>query len=267
MVKLFSEVTVVERLYVGLYGASIDESWTIAGKPNGGYLLAIVTRAILDQSDFSDVITTSVHYLFSPEAGDAEVRVELIRSGKSFGHFEGRLFQGGRCALTVLVIVGNLPQGRSAYWRRDDLESSIAAIDECIPLSITTPGGFNASIMTQVEIAMDQSVEIYTQGTPSGSGELKGWLSLPGNESFDSVSLQYALDPFPPATFEIEKTGWVPTLSLTTYIRALPVPGPLQILQRANLIQGSMVDETCYVWDSNHNLVGQATQLAAIRLG
>ncbi len=267
MVRLFSEVTVVERLGAGLFGASIDESWTIADKPNGGYLLAIVTRAILDQSDFSDVVTTSVHYLFSPEAGDAEVRVEQIRSGKSFGHFEGRLFQGGRCALTVLAIVGNLPRGKSAYWRHDDLDSTIAVIDECNALPITTPGGFNASIMTQVEIAMDPSVEIYTHGIPSGSGELKGWLSLPGNESFDSVSLQYALDSFPPATFEIERTGWVPTLSLTTYVRALPAPGPLQILQRANLIQGSMVDETCYVWDVDHNLVGQATQLAAIRLG
>ena len=266
MAKLFSEVSVVERLKDGRYSAVVDDSWTIGGKPNGGYLLAIVSRAIVDFSHFGDVITSSVHYLFSPDPGSVEIRIEEVRVGKSFGHYEGRLIQNGRCALTVLAIVGDLSRDQSAHWKRVEVEPSIAPIASCKPLSTTTPGGFNALIMTQVEIVMDPSVRIYSHGEPSGSGELKGWLCLPGDERFDSISLQYALDAFPPATFEIERTGWVPTLSLTTYVRAIPAPGPLQVMQRANLVQGQMVDETCYVWDSNNNLVGQATQLAGIRL-
>ncbi|MDA8277761.1 MAG: thioesterase family protein [Actinomycetota bacterium] len=267
MVRLFSEVTVVDKVDQGRYLATVDDSWTIGGKPNGGYLLAIVARAILEQSHFTDVLSSSVHYLFSPDPGRVEVQVDEVRVGRSFSHYEGRLFQDGRCALTVLAIVGKLSSSNGAYWKSADLDSSISPYQECKPLPITTPGGFNASIMSQVEIVMDPTVKVYTEDSPSGSGQLKGWLSLPGGEAFDSVSLQYALDSFPPATFEIERTGWVPTLSFTTYIRALPVPGPLQILQRANLVQGQMVDETCYVWDVEHNLVGQATQLAAIRLG
>ncbi len=267
MIKLFSEVTVVEKVTAGRYVAVVDDAWPIGGKPNGGYLLALVSRAILEQSTFTDVVTTSVHYLFSPDPGPVEVQVDEVRVGKSFGHFEGRLLQDGRCALTVIAIVGNVSLDVGAYWRGTDMESTVAPFHECDPLPIATPGGFNALIMTQVKIVMDPSVKVYRQGTPSGSGELKGWLQLPGGEAFDSVSLQYALDSFPPATFEIERTGWVPTLSLTTYVRSLPAPGPLQIIQKANLIQGQMVDETCYIWDVNHNLVAQATQLAGIRLG
>ena len=75
------------------------------------------------------------------------------------------------------------------------------------------------------------------------------------------------MDAFPPATFEIEPTGWVPTLELTAYVRALPAPGPVRILQKAQLIEGQRVDETCLVWDSRGRLVAQATQLAGIRLG
>jgi len=40
-----------------------------------------------------------------------------------------------------------------------------------------------------------------------------------------------------------------------------------QILQRAQFIDGSRVDESCFVWDGNGRLVAQGTQPAAIRLG
>jgi hypothetical protein len=62
-------------------------------------------------------------------------------------------------------------------------------------------------------------------------------------------------------------TGWVPTLELTVYVRALPVPGPVRILQKAQLIDGQRFDEACFVWDSSGRLVAQGTQLAGIRLG
>ena len=267
MKKKFSEVSAVQRVELGRYVSSVDAGWTIGGRPNGGYLLAIVSRAILDHSQFADVISTSVHFLFSPESGVVDVQVEQIRVGKSYGHFEGRLFQNGRCALTVIAIVGNLAKEQNPFWRGQDIECTVAPYEACVPIPSSTPGGFIASIMEHVEIVMDPSVRIYSEGVPSGSGELKGWLKLPGDEVFDSVSLQYALDAFPPATFEIQRTGWVPTLSLTTYLRALPSPGPLRVLQRANLVQGQMVDEVCSIWDSKQRLVAQATQLAAIRLG
>ncbi len=57
----------------------------------------------------------------------------------------------------------------------------------------------------------------------------------------------------------------MPTLELTTYVRAVPAPGPVRVLQRAQLIQGGRVDEVCFVWDSQGRLVAQGTQLAAIR--
>jgi hypothetical protein len=71
----------------------------------------------------------------------------------------------------------------------------------------------------------------------------------------------------PPATFEIEATGWVPTIELTAYVRALPAPGPVLVEQRAHVIAGQRVDESAYVWDGTGRLVAQGTQLAGIRLG
>jgi hypothetical protein len=107
----------------------------------------------------------------------------------------------------------------------------------------------------------------FTTGRPGGRGELRGWLALPDDEPFDPISLLFAVDAYPPATFDIEFAGWVPTLELTAYVRALPAPGPVRILHRAQLIDARRVDESCYVWDVTGRLVAQSTQLAGIRLG
>jgi hypothetical protein len=121
--------------------------------------------------------------------------------------------------------------------------------------------------MRQVEVRLEPDSAGFMRGAPSGRGELRGWLALPGGEPFDALSLLYAVDAFPPATFDIEMSGWVPTFELTAYVRAVPAPGPVRVLQRAQLIQGHRVDEACFVWDRDGRLVAQATQLAGIRLG
>jgi hypothetical protein len=56
-------------------------------------------------------------------------------------------------------------------------------------------------------------------------------------------------------------------VELTVYVRALPAPGPVRVLQRVHLIDGQRADEECVVWDQAGRLVAQARQLAAIRLG
>jgi hypothetical protein len=121
--------------------------------------------------------------------------------------------------------------------------------------------------MDQVAISIEPSTLGFLKESPAGRGELRGFLELPDSEPFDPISLLFAVDAFPPATFDIELAGWVPTLELTAYVRALPAPGPVRILQRAQLIDGRRVDEACFVWDSTDRLVAQATQLAGIRLG
>ena len=121
--------------------------------------------------------------------------------------------------------------------------------------------------MDQIEVRLQADSGGFVAGAPTGRGELRGWLALPGGESFDPTSLLFAVDAFPPATFDIEYSGWVPTLELTVYIRALAAPGPVRVLQRAELIDAQRVDESCYVWDGTGRLVAQGRQLAGIRLG
>jgi Thioesterase-like superfamily len=130
----------------------------------------------------------------------------------------------------------------------------------------TGPTGIRLPIMDRVDIRLDPAVTGFRAGRPGGGGELRGWLSFRDGHVPDPVSLLYVLDAFPPATFELATTGWVPTLALTAYVRAVPAPGPLLVRQRAALVEADLVDEVCHVWDGRGRLVAQATQLAAIRV-
>jgi hypothetical protein len=139
-------------------------------------------------------------------------------------------------------------------------------MEDCTRLVPGLDDGLRVAILDQIEVRLEPGTSGFTEGRPSGRGELRGWVILPGGEDFDPTSLLYAVDSFPPATFEIEYAGWVPTLELTAYVRALPAPGPVRVLQRAQLVEDERVDETCFVWDSAGRLVAQGTQLAGIRL-
>ncbi len=100
----------------------------------------------------------------------------------------------------------------------------------------------------------------------TGGGEFRAWFAGEDGDALDTVGLLFAADALPPATAGIFFTGWVPTLDLTVYIRALPVPGPIRLRMRAQLIQDGFADEVCEGWDAEGRLVLQSTQLAALRM-
>lgn len=263
----FEEVTSLATTAAGHFDAVIHPDWTIGGKPNGGYLLAILGRAAASVSPHGDVIAASAHYLFSPDPGPVSVEAEVLRAGRSASQARARMSQGGQPCVEALLTTGRLDPNSAPYWDRGLPESFDRAYEDCIRLVPRTPDGSRVAIMEQVEVRLEPGSTGFAGREPAGRGELRGWLRLPGGATFDPASLLFAVDAFPPATFDIEFAGWVPTLEMTVYVRALPQPGPVRILQRAQLIQGRRVDEACFVWDRSGRLVAQGNQLAGIRLG
>ena len=263
----FVAASALRPIAPGHFEADVSPNWTIGGKPNGGYLLAMMGRAATSVSEHEHVIAASAHYLHSPDPGPVAVVAELLRGGRSASQVRVRMEQDGHACVEALVTASRLDPDRAPYWYRGAPEISHLAYDDCIPLVGTLPNGARVALMEQIDIRLEPASVGFTKARPSGRGELRGWLALPDAEPFDPVSLLFAVDAYPPATFDIELSGWVPTLELTVYVRALPAPGPLRVLQRAQLIDAQRVDESCFVWDQTGRIVAHGTQLAAIRLG
>lgn len=261
-VRRFSEVSAVERVGEGRYAATIDPEWSIMGNPNGGYLVAMMARAAADASDHEHLIASSAHFLRSPQAGPVEIEVEPLRAGRSTGQSRVRLRRDDQVYVESLVTIGPVDPDVADFWAAGVPPASATAFDDCHRL---VPPDRSVAIMEQVDLRLEERSLGFAFGEPAGVGELWGWIALPHDEAFDPVSLHFALDSFPPATFDIEMAGWVPTLELTTYVRGVPAPGPVRVLQKAQLIRDHRVDELCWVWDSTGRLVAHGSQLAMFR--
>lgn len=265
--RSFSAVTAVTEREPGWFSAQVDPEWGIGAKPNGGYLLSMLARAATSVTAHEDVSAASAHYLHSPEPGPVLIETEVLRAGRSASQIRARLEQDGRPCVEALITASQLEKDATPYWDRGLPAISRSRFADCARLVPRLPNGNRVAIMEQIEVRLDPDSDGFAAGRPSGRGQLRGWLALAGAEAFDPTSLVFAVDAFPPATFDIEFSGWVPTLELTVYVRALPALGPVRVLHRAQLIDGGRVDESCFVWDSAGRLVAQSTQLAGIRLG
>jgi Acyl-CoA thioesterase C-terminal domain/Acyl-CoA thioesterase N-terminal domain len=268
----FDAATAVTPTAVGdTHALSIDPGWTVGTKPNGGYLLAAVARAARAAlahagSTHRDPLAVSATYVAAPDPGPAQVRTEVLRTGRTASQVAAHLVQGGRTCVEATLTVGTLDPTAEPWWA-DEAPVELPPPDACRRLPSAREGApFTVPIMDRVDLRLDPAVLGFADGEPGGGGELRGWLSFADARPFDSLALLFALDALPPATFELAATGWVPTLQLTTYVRAVPAPGPLRVRQRARLVEAGLVDELCEVWDSRGRLVGTATQLAAIRV-
>jgi hypothetical protein len=253
------------------YDVTLDPLWTVAERPNGGYLLAVLARAGVAAvtaagGDHPHPLAASAHYLAAPTSGPAEVVTEVLRTGRTASQLRARLVQDRRTCVEALLTLGQLHRDAQPWWTDAD-PVDLPPEDDCIRLPADRPGRpYRVSILDVVEERLDPAVLGSAEGRPSGDAEVRGWVRFADGQDADPVSLLFVLDALPPATFELGPMGWVPTLELTAYVRAVPAPGPLRVRQRARLVQSGFVDERCEVWDSDGRLVGQATQLASLRV-
>jgi hypothetical protein len=251
------------------YSVDIDPAWAIGDKPNGGYLLAMLVRASIDSlvqrgAVHADPLGSTATFLRAPSTGPATVRVEVLRAGRTASHVRATLMQNDTFCVDAMSIIGELDHEQDARFSLPPPE--LAPIESCPRLPAERPGvGVRINILDVTEERLDPEVLTFLDGAGGGAPDLRGWMNFADGRPQDPLSLLYAVDCFPPATMAIGSTGWVPTLQLTAYVRAKPADGPVRIRQRADSVQGGLVDELCQVWDSNGRLVAQATQLAQVR--
>ena len=120
----FADLTAVQRVDEDSFALDVDKSSFIARGPNGGYIAAVLLRALTERVGDLDGATTrhprslTVHYPAPPTAGPASVRTEVIRAGRSLVTCAARLEQDGKPMAVALAAFSTQWPGDSWSDRR-----------------------------------------------------------------------------------------------------------------------------------------------------
>lgn len=253
------------------FAADIASGWGVAGMTNGGYLLAIVTRAMIAASRRRP-LTVTAHYLKPAPPGPCTIDVTALRVGRRMATLRAALTVADGTALTVLATL----EDPAAAGDHADAEPALTVAspvpprDQCAARAPFDPAGGedDPGFVARVALAIRPDDLGFTTGAPTGTPEVQGWFAFPDqapDDVLDACAVIVATDAFFPPVFNLGGAfAWVPTVELTVHLRATPVAGPLQARFYNTVVSGGLLNEDGELWDSAGNLVAQSRQLALV---
>ncbi|MFJ2031287.1 thioesterase family protein [Streptosporangium sp. NPDC087985] len=260
----FDEATQAIRVDENTYDVCLDPGYSIGGPLNGGYLMAVLLRAVVDASPHGHPVTTSAQFLRAPLPGPARVRLEQIKTGRTATMTRATLVQDDRSFIETLVTTATL--GDAAPDWTDGPSAVMPPIEQCVRLPDPRPES-NMTLNAQMEMAFDPPTVGWLDGNPTGRPEARAYFRMAEPQDPDPYVLALAVDALPPVVFAAGRRGWAPTVDLTWHLRALPAPGWLTLLGSGRMISDGWFDEEVEVWDATGRLVAQSRQLARVGRG
>lgn len=263
----FDRETAVRPLGDGRYEAKLDRAWWVHRGPNGGYLAAIVLRALTETVGDSERAPRSltVHYASPPAEGALEVATTIERAGRSLTSCSARLTQDGRL---IGLALGAFSHARPGPEFSDLQPPDAPPPEQSDVVAVPTDDPFIP------DIAMRWENRIVRGGFPleaTGEAVITRWIRLPESRVVDGLVAAAITDAVIPAVFgRVEEQIIVPTVDLTIHFRSsLPLPDAKPddyVLAdfRTNVVAEGFLEEDGQIWSRDGVLLAQSRQLAAI---
>lgn len=245
------------------FAGRVGGNWSIGANPNGGYLVSIAMRALLQQHpQHPDPLTVTAHYL-RPGIPDAPCNVEarVLRSGRQLTTGRATLLQEGKERIEVLAGFGDLLMTSKIDSALSLEPPAMPAPDDC-PQRSGDEQGVDLPLLNRMDIRLHPDE---ARAGTAGAARVSGWIRFRDGTPPDALAAVLFTDAFPPSMFGLlGLIGWVPTLELTVHVRRRPAPGWMlgQLVTR-DLADGRMVEDGC-LWDAEGQLVAQSRQLGLL---
>lgn len=259
----FDRDTALGPLGDGVYQGRIDTGWWVVRGPNGGYVAAIVLKALAAEVEPDRAPRSlTVHYTAPPVEGPVRVETRVERIGRSMTSVSGRMLQGDR-VLALALGAFSKPRAGPSFDQ--------APMPEAPPPEACQPFGGGIPIHDRYEYR-------WAIGKPPLSGAehavVGGWIRSAERRIVDAPLMAAFTDAWPPACFALADTpagmGPVPTVDLTIHFRRdLPVagaaPGDFHLaVFRSRFAEQGFVEEDGEVWSRDGQLLAQSRQLAVV---
>jgi acyl-CoA thioesterase len=256
----FATDTAVTPLGDHRYRAAIDPGWWVIRGPNGGYLAALVLRAIT--TDVADAArrprSFTVHYLRPPREGDVELIVQPERVGRTTTVVTARMLQDGKLtALAVAALGLDRPGPEFAHLPMPDAPGP----DDLSPPPLS-PVEIPLRARFEMRVALGRPLWNPEPATQAVTG---GWIRLADPEPLDAHVLAALTDAWFPAVFTTTKVPLgVPTVDLTIHFRDEPPTAHDWVFVRFVSRHGSggFLEEDGELWSRDGRLLAQSRQLA-----
>ncbi|MEA3078384.1 MAG: hypothetical protein QOF60_3292 [Actinomycetota bacterium] len=244
----------------GRWRATITPRFNVGPNPNGGYILATMLRPLFETIGKPDPLTVSAHFLRPTTVGEADIDVDVFRTGRRHAHAEVRLVQETE-RVRAIAAFGDLAAAEGRTLVRG-APPELPPPDECIVRRPVIDIG-QPAIMDRFETRFAPSTP-WILGEPSIDTAVTGWIRFADGRPADVASLPLFADAFPPAVFALGRAGWVPTIELTVHVRARPAPGWLRARFETRFLVDGYLEEDGELWDEDGRLVAESRQLAML---
>jgi acyl-CoA thioesterase len=258
----FDADTDVTRLREGAYTVTISDRWNVnSGRPNGGYLLALCTRALCDTLTQADAVALSAHFLRTGSPGHAEISTDVARSGRDLATAEARLVQQDGEVVRVLGTFGDLDRATGptgVLGPPPELPTPESCVDPMSagPIPLVT-------ISEQVDYRYPD-MPGWREGRPTGDPRASFWMRFHEARRPDLLGLTCLVDAGAAAVMEIGAAGST-TIQLTAYLRGKPATEWVACRVATRYVIDGYHEEDVELWDARGVLVAQARQLAILR--
>jgi acyl-CoA thioesterase len=261
----FESDTAIEDLGGGRFGAEMSERWWVGKGPNGGYVAAVILRAIQASASAERAPRSlTVHYQRAPQAGPVEIEVEVEREGGRVTFLSARMTQEGKVQATAQAVL-------SENWSDDGGFSELTMPDAGEPGELNTfdPGDVaGAPRMLQNYRARPALGEPAFSG---GAPHTGAWIRSREPRLLDAPLAAAFLDTWFPAPFVLlGRPHGAPTIDYTVHFRSpLPLPGatpedPYLVSFKSNLARHGFFEEDGELWSADGTLLAQSRQLALL---
>ncbi|MGN6371580.1 MAG: acyl-CoA thioesterase [Solirubrobacteraceae bacterium] len=269
MESVFDRDTAVTRRDYGLFEATIAPGWRAGVGPHGGYLAAIVLRALMETVADPDRTPRSltIHYASSPKPGEqVTIATAVEREGRSLSTLSARMEQDG--ALMALALAAF-----SRPWDAPDAHE--LPMPELAPPDAerqSTPKIFKGAPEFTRQLVMQPRVGAVPFAGSDAPMRIGGWIGLPeASRPVDALALALFCDAwFPPSFIALDEPAISPTVDLTIHFRQPPSqagcdPGALCLsVFDTRLLHDGFFEEDGVIWAPDGTVLLQSRQLGII---
>ncbi len=248
----------------GIYAASLDRGWWVARGPNGGYVAALLVRALEHAvaDPARQLRSITIHYVRPPAEGAARIETRVERVGGSLTTVSARLLQGDSLQALALAAFSK-PRETPSFHH--------AVMPEVAPPEAIAPRG---DARVPIHERYEQRWAIgprYFEGARGREAITGGWIRLAeGTRPLDAPLLVAYADAWPPSVFATHELpmglGGVPTVDLTVHVRAaLPLPDDFVLAAfRTREVSGGFLEEDGEIWSRDGRLLAHSRQLGVV---